>query len=49
MIDTKLKTLYIYIKEANLLIRPCNSETLDRLNMTYCMQMYGCKLWNFNK
>ena len=29
--------------------RSCNSETLDRLNMTYCMHMYGCELWNLNE
>ena len=29
--------------------RPCNSETLDRLHMTYCMHMYGCELWNLNE
>ena len=39
-------------QRSNLLIsqfRPCNSETLDRLHMTYCMHMYGCELWNLNE
>ena len=39
-------------QRCNLLIsqfRPCNSETLDRLHMTYCMHMYGCELWNLNE
>ena len=39
-------------QRSNLLIsqfRPCNSETLDRLHVTYCMHMYGCELWNLNK
>ena len=51
MIDTLLKTLAIYIKEAicSLASRPCNSKTLDRLHMTYCMHMYGCELWNLSE
>ena len=39
-------------QRSNLLIsqfRPCNSETLDRLHMTYCMHMYGCKLRHLNE
>ena len=39
-------------QRSNLLIsqfRPCNNETLDNLHMTYCMHMYGCKLWNLNE
>ena len=39
-------------QRSNLLIsqfRHCNSETLDRLHMTYCMHMYGCELWNLNE
>ena len=39
-------------QRSNLLIsqfRPYNSETLDRLHMTYCMHMYGCELWNLNE
>ena len=39
-------------QRSNLLInqfRPCNSETLDILHMTYCMHMYGCELWNLNE
>ena len=39
-------------QRSNLLIsqfRPCSSETLDRLHMTYCMHMYGCELWNLNE
>ena len=48
MIDTLLKTL---AKKQSLIsqFRPCNSETLDRLHMTYCMHMYGCELWNLNE
>jgi len=26
----------------------CDSITLDKLHMTYCMHMYGCELWNLN-
>ena len=39
-------------QRSNLLIsqfRPCNSETLDRLHMTYCMYICGCELWNLNE
>ena len=28
--------------------RVCDSETLDRLHMTYCMHMYGCELWDLS-
>ena len=48
MIDTLLKDTCDLYQRINLLIsqfRPCNSETLDRLHMTYCMHMYGCKLY----
>ena len=24
----------------------CDSETLDSLHSTFCMQIYGCELWN---
>ena len=24
----------------------CDSETLDNLQSTFCMHMYGCELWN---
>ena len=46
-----VNTYHLY-QRSNLLIsqfRPCNSETLDRLQMTYCMYMYGCELWNLNE
>ena len=39
-------------QRSNLLIsqfRLCNSETLERLHMTYCMHMYDCELWNLNE
>ena len=39
-------------QRSNLLIsqiRPCNSETFDRLHMTYCMHMYGYELWDLNE
>ena len=26
----------------------CDSEALDRVHMTYCMQIFGCELWNLN-
>ena len=26
----------------------CNSDTLDRLYSSFCMHMYGCKLWNLS-
>ena len=44
--------IYELYQRSNLLIsqfRPCNSETLDRLHITYCMHMYGCELWNLNE
>ena len=28
--------------------RSCDSPSLDGLHMTYCMNMYGCELWNLN-
>ena len=27
----------------------CDSVTLDSLHQTYCMHMYGVKLWNLNR
>ena len=30
--------------------RTCDCTTLDNLHIiTYCMQMYGCDLWNLNE
>ena len=26
----------------------CNSDTLDRLHLSFCMHMHGCELWNLS-
>ena len=52
MIDTLLKTLAIYIKEATCLLVSLDLvivKPLTDLHMTYCMHMYGCELWNLNE
>ena len=35
-------------QRSNLLIRVCDSITLDNLHKIYCMHMYGSELWNLN-
>ena len=42
LLSTHSSLLLLYVMPIT--FRPCNSETFDRLHMTYCMHMYGCEL-----